>query len=302
MKKMKMRGLCLLFAALLCSVAVVGCKKTNEQGSGDTTQDTQKTKEYVILQGEPSTSYNFGDEEYAIAFRKGDVDLCRAVQAALDEILADGTAAKISTEWFGSDVLLRDNEYASDADAAGGDGSFAYVQQKGTLIIGLDNEYPPMGFLDDNGELTGIDIALAKAIEGKLGVKVVFQPITWSAKDTELKTKNIDCIWNGLSVNEDRKEAYTLSKPYLANAQIVLTANDSGIATIADLEGKRVGTQDGSAALEAMTQSGYTEKFSDLQTYETFYAAYLDLKAARIDALVGDKTFIEYILSAQTEQ
>ena len=113
----------------------------------------------------------------------------------------------------------------------------------------------------------------------------------------ELKTKNIDCIWNGLSVNDERVKAYTLSKPYLANAQIVLTEKNSGIAKIADLAGKVVGTQDGSAALDAMNESGAAAGFADLQTYETFYTAYLDLKAGRIDALVGDKTFIEYIVA-----
>lgn len=299
MKKVWMKGICAAAAMLFCAGALVGCgKEAAQTNDGDTSAAGGKTeKEYVVLSGTPSSDYNFGDEEYAIAFRKGDIDLCRAVQGAIDEILADGTAAAISTEWFGSDVLLHDNEYASDKDAEGGDGSFDYVKEKGTLVIGLDDEYPPMGFVDDNGELTGIDIALAKAACEKLGIKAEFQPIAWAAKDTELKTKNIDCIWNGLSVNDERVEAYTLSKPYLANAQIILTEKNSGIVKVSDLAGKVVGTQDGSAALDAMNGSGTAEGFSDLQTYETFYTAYLDLKAGRIDALVGDKTFIEYIVA-----
>lgn len=300
MKKLWMKGICTLAAVLCCTGALVGCGKDTAKGTSDDSSASaggKAAKEYVVLSGTPSSDYNFGDEEYAIAFRKGDIDLCRAVQGAIDEILADGTAAAISTEWFGSDVLLRDNAYASDQDAQGGDGSYDYVKNKGTLVIGLDDEYPPMGFVDDNGELTGIDIALAKAACEKLGIKAEFQPIAWAAKDTELKTKNIDCIWNGLSVNGERVEAYTLSKPYLANAQIVLTEKNSGIAKVSDLAGKVVGTQDGSAALDAMNESGAAAGFADLQTYETFYTAYLDLKAGRIDALVGDKTFIEYIVA-----
>ena len=112
-----------------------------------------------------------------------------------------------------------------------------------------------------------------------------------------MESKSIDCIWNGLSVNDERVKAYTLSKPYLANAQIVLTEKNSGIAKVSDLAGKVVGTQDGSAALDAMNERGAAAGFADLQTYETFYTAYLDLKAGRIDALVGDKTFIEYIVA-----
>lgn len=242
---------------------------------------------------------NFGYEEYAVAFRKGDFALAEAVQGALDAMYADGTGAEISTKWFGSDILLKNNDYASEITAGSEDGSLQYILDKGTFILGLDDAYPPMGFRDETtNEIVGIDIDLAREVCKRLGVELVLQPISWDAKDMELDSKNIDCIWNGLTVNESRVQTYTFSKPYMANAQVILVPDGSDITSKTALAGKTVGTQSGSAGLEALQGD---EIFAQLTVseYADYLTAYLDLKAGRIDAIVGDKTLVEYIMTNQ---
>lgn len=251
-----------------------------------------------------ASDYNYGDEEYAIAFRKGEIALVNRVQEILNELYEDGTAAEISKKWFGEDAILRDNEFPSDMTAPEEDNSLQEILDKGTLVMGFDNEYPPMGFIDeDTNETVGFDIDLAKAVAEKMGVELVLQPISWSAKEMELESKKIDCIWSGLSVDEERAEAFTLSKPYLPNAQIILTKEGSGIEKKADLAGKKVGTQEGSAGVKAIAkEEELKNSFASLNEYPDYYSAYLDLKAGRIDALVGDKTFIEYILANKADE
>ena len=100
---------------------------------------------------------------------------------------------------------------------------------KETLIVGMDDAFAPMGFKDENGEITGFDVELAKAICEKLNKKVVFQPIDWTMKETELKSGNIDLIWNGYTINEERKKKVDFSVPYLKNKQVIVTLSNSDI-------------------------------------------------------------------------
>ncbi|MPM71040.1 Membrane-bound lytic murein transglycosylase F [bioreactor metagenome] len=255
------------------------------------------SQKFVIL------DENFGEEEYAIGFRKGENALAEKVQEILDGLYTDGTAKNIAVKWFGSDVILKGNDFASKGEANSPDDSLTYITGKGTFVLGFDKEYPPMGFVDDKtGEYTGFDIDLAKALCAKWGVELKLQPVDWETKELELSSKNIDCIWSGMSVRDDRKEIFTMSKPYLANAQVILVGKDSGITKKADLAGKKVGTQAGSAALDEINTDANKElkdSFAGLQEYSTFYEAYLDLQAGRIDAIIGDKTFLEYIIANQ---
>ena len=99
----------------------------------------------------------------------------------------------------------------------GGDGDWDYVKENGKLVIGLDDTFAPMGFRDENNDLVGFDIDLAKAVCKELGVEAEFKPIDWNSKEAELKSKKIDCIWNGMSATPDRQESMSLSKKYLAN-------------------------------------------------------------------------------------
>ena len=117
--------------------------------------------------------------------------------------------------------------------------------QKGKIVIGLDDNFPPFGFHDESGELVGFDIDMAKEASKRLGMEVEFKPIDWDSKETELKSKKIDAIWNGLSITPEREQNILFSRPYENGPQILLVKNDSPIQGKADLAGKIVGTQQG---------------------------------------------------------
>ena len=169
------------------------------------------------------------------------------------------------------------------------DASWDNIVEKGYFIVGLDDEFPPMGFRDENNEIVGFDIDMAKAAAEYLGVEVQFQPVVWDTVTLSLTTGEIDCIWNGLSITEEREEAFDFSNAYTKSSQIVVTMADSDIASFADLAGKTVGTQMASASLDAIaTQPEVKDTFGELKEYDTFVSAMMDLENGRIDAVVID--------------
>jgi len=128
------------------------------------------------------------------------------------------------------------------------DNSLKTVTDKKVFVMGLDDAFPPMGFRDENNEIVGYDVDLAREVTKRMGVELVLQPIDWNAKEQELNTGKIDCIWNGFTITPERAEALTFTKPYLKNAQVVVVKSDSPFKTLADLSGKTVGLQAGSSA------------------------------------------------------
>lgn len=178
----------------------------------------------------------------------------------------------------------------------------ASTLDKDELVIGLDDTFVPMGFKDENGKLVGFDVELAEAVAKKLDKKVKFQPIDWSMKETELNNGNIDLIWNGYSITDERKEKVEFSKPYLNNTQVIVTLADSNINSKADLAGKKVGAQNGSTAVDAVEADGDIIKSFDggnLVTFEDNNAALMDLEAKRLDAIVVDEILARYYMKAR---
>ncbi len=173
---------------------------------------------------------------------------------------------------------------------------WAYIEDKGELIVGLDDAFAPMGFRDESGELVGLDIDLARAVSEELGVKVKFKPIVWDTKEMELMSKNIDCIWNGMSATEERQEKMALSKKYLNNRIVILTKDDSvKVANADDLKNYKIGTQVDSAALETMMNSDKYDVFKDnISQYKTYDEALMDMKTGRLDCMVVDEVLGEY--------
>lgn len=171
-----------------------------------------------------------------------------------------------------------------------------YIKDKGTLVIGLDDTFAPMGFRDKDNKLVGFDIDLARAVGKELGVKVKFKPIEWKAKEAELKSKNIDCIWNGMSATPDRQKSMSLSKKYLENKILVMSLNPSlNIKSADELKNYKIGTQAGSAALEAIQKNSKYDEFKDnISEYDTYDQAILDMKAGRIDAVAIDQVYAIY--------
>ncbi len=123
-----------------------------------------------------------------------------------------------------------------------------------SLTVGFDAEFPPYGYMDDNGDYVGFDLDLAAEVCKRQGWELVKQPIDWNSKDMELSSGAIDCIWNGFTMN-GREDQYTFSDPYIDNSQVFVVAADSGIASWDDLAGKEVLVQADSSALHALTVS-----------------------------------------------
>ena len=169
--------------------------------------------------------------------------------------------------------------------------------QKGKIVIGLDDNFLPFGFHDESGELVGFDIDMAKEASKRLGMEVEFKPIDWDSKETELKSKKIDAIWNGLSITPEREQNILFSRPYENGPQILLVKNDSPIQGKADLAGKIVGTQQGSTGLEAIeAEPELRDSFKELKQYSDNVTSFMDLEVGRIDAVVVAQTTAAYFI------
>ena len=163
------------------------------------------------------------------------------------------------------------------------------------IVIGLDDNFPPMGFRDDKGQLVGFDIDLAREAAKRLGVEVEFKPIDWNAKEAELNGQRVDVLWNGLTITDERKKNIAFTAPYMENHQIIVVKGDSPIKTKADLAGKLVGVQDGSSAVDAIGKDEATAKsFKDLKKYGDNVTALMDLTTGRVEAVVLDEVVGRY--------
>ena len=168
-----------------------------------------------------------------------------------------------------------------------------------TFTVGFDAEFPPYGYRDENGEYVGFDLDLAAEVAKRNGWKLVKQPIDWDAKDMELSSGAIDCIWNGFTIN-GREEDYTWSQPYVDNSQVVVVASDSGIKTKADLAGKVVAVQKDSSALAALNDEENKENialrdsFKQLIEYADYNTAFMDLEQGAVEAVAIDIGVAQY--------
>jgi len=174
-------------------------------------------------------------------------------------------------------------------DARAADTSLQAVKQKGKLVLGLDDSFPPMGFRNDDNQIVGYDIDLAKEVAKRLGVQLAPQPIDWNAKEQELNTSKIDCIWNGFTITPERQKAMLFSRPYLRNAQVVVVKKDSGYTTLAALKGKKVGLQAGSSAADALAAAkDFKASLKEVVEFKDNLTALMDLEARGVDAVVMD--------------
>ena len=164
-----------------------------------------------------------------------------------------------------------------------------------TFKMGIDAEYPPFSYLDDNGNYAGFDVDVCKAVCDKLGWEIEIVPINWDTKLISLDNKEHDCIWSGMTILDTMKEAgYVLSAPYFDNSQVILTKKDSGITKPADLAGKRVAVQLGTSGEELLADpEGQLELAKTFEggapvTMENFNICGTELDAGGVDAVVID--------------
>ena len=170
---------------------------------------------------------------------------------------------------------------------------------KGKIVVGLDDNFPPMGFKDENNEIVGFDIDLAKEAAKRMGREVEFKAIDWSSKEAELKSGRVDVLWNGLDITEKRKENMLFSDPYMDNRQILFVKKGTtGITGEKSLAGKVVGTQSAGTAEEYMDKSDFFKKqVKEVKKYPDYVAAFMDLENGRVDAIVGDEITGRYYMS-----
>lgn len=182
---------------------------------------------------------------------------------------------------------------------------FAGCQNESTdnqFIVGFDNAFPPMGFVNDQGENVGFDLDLAAKVAEKLDMELVLRPIAWNAKDMELESGSISCIWNGFTM-EGREDDYTFTEPYMNNNQIVVVRADSTYQTFADLSGKNAAVQDESSALNALeSNTALKESFSEIVKTADNLGALNELNAGAVEAVVMDECVARYNIEKQGGQ
>lgn len=175
-----------------------------------------------------------------------------------------------------------------------------------TFTVGFDPEFPPYGYRDESGEYVGFDLDLAAEVCARNGWELVKQPIDWDAKDMELSSGAIDCIWNGFTMN-GREEEYTWTEPYVDNSQVFAVAADSGIEKKSDLAGKVVAVQKDSSALAALNDEEVPENialkdsFKELIEYADYNTAFMDLEMGAVDAVAIDIGVAKYQIESREE-
>lgn len=196
-------------------------------------------------------------------------------------------------------------EVAEATEAAAETETPADTAEEGrTFTVGFDAEYPPYGYMDDNGEYVGFDLDCAQAVCDALGWELVKKPINWDSKDMELESGTIDCIWNGFSITPDRADDYTWSDPYVDNTQVILVAADAGISTLDDLAGKNVVVQAASSALEALNGEDCADlkaSFGSLTENPDYNTAFMNLESGAADAIAIDIGVAQYQIDQREE-
>ncbi len=180
---------------------------------------------------------------------------------------------------------------AATADSAGED--WTYLESKGNLVIGI-TYFEPMNYMDENNELTGFETDFAKAVCEELKLEPKFQEIDWDSKEIELKTKSIDCIWNGLTITPERQENMDISIPYMENKQVMVCNKDKVAQFAESVEGASVVAESGSAGEDVAKEDEFF-KGADYQPVQSQSTALLEVKAGTADIAI-----IDFVMSKGT--
>ena len=181
------------------------------------------------------------------------------------------------------------------------DNSLQNVLDKGTLVLGLDDSFPPMGFRDENNNIVGFDIDVATEVANRMGAELKLQPIEWSTKEMELNTGSVDCLWNGLSIDDERKQAMDLSEPYMTNRMVLVVLNDSEYTDQASLAGKTIGVQNGSTAEKILEESDFSKTIGNTIGFKDNVTAFMELETKGIDAIFMDEVVANYAITSQNK-
>lgn len=208
------------------------------------------------------------------------------------------TVVLIATSLFSLFGCKKTQKENVNAENASNVNAVEALKSRGVFVLGLDDSFPPLGYRNDDNEIVGYDIDLAKEVTKRLGVEFKAQPIDWSAKELELETGEIDCIWNGFTITEERKEALSFTEAYLNNAQVLVVRNGSNIKSLADFAGKTLGIQSGSSAEEAIEDNpAFAESVGSIIKFKDNVTALNDLDIGGVDGVVMDSIVANNVIS-----
>ena len=216
-------------------------------------KDTTYANSLMIIDG-----LDLATEQYGIAARKGS-GLTKKINAALIELAKDGTVDTIADKYGLKSEICIDKNATVEELTADEKADWDYIVGKGEFIVGY-TLFAPIAY-EENGELIGFDIELAKAVAAKLGLQVDFQIIEWSTKEAKLKAKTIDCIWNGMTITPERQAEMEVTIPYMNNKQVaIIRKADKDIYTDTDSMKKAlIGAEDGSAGMSCVVKENEAE-------------------------------------------
>lgn len=197
-------------------------------------------------------------------------------------------------------ALLLSCAGCGDQNDAQTDESWNKVSEAGTLVLGLDDAFPPMGYVDtQTGEIIGFDIDVAREVCSRLGVELQLQPIDWLNKTMELNDGNVDCLWNGFSKTPEREEDFNLSIPYMKNNQIILVKADSDYVGLDSLAGKIIGVQADSSAEVALNEDAdFKSSLQEVVQIDDYSKAILEIQNGTIDAIAIDEVVARFYLTS----
>ncbi len=280
-----------ILISILMILSLAGCGGNAAQSGADSSA-AEPEAAYVFL------DEDLGVESYAIGFRIGESELAETVSGAVQALVADGTYEKIGTNYpdIKDYLCLKADDIDTSSLPEKGSGDPSY-----TFKHGFDLDYPPYSYLQDDGSVGGFDVELCQAVCEYMGWGYEAVPFNWDAKDLELNAGSCDCIWSGFT-KEGREDDYEWGITYSNNTQGILVAADSGIKTLDDLKGKKVGVQTATSAYDMLEDSraDLAATFEELKIYETYTIAFNDLKAGAIDAIAIDMTAGTFLVANES--
>lgn len=193
------------------------------------------------------------------------------------------------------------NEQEQQAQAEGDSGSgevvdtLDVIREKGVMVAGLDDSFPPMGYRNENNELVGFDIDMGEEIAKRMGIRIEWQPTDWDGVISALQTKRFDVIISGMTVTEERAQQVNFTQPYVKAGVVALVkAGNDSVKSREDLSGKVVGIQGGSSGEEVVKE---LEGLKEVKRYKQFPECLSDLEIGRLDAAIVDVTVAAHYLA-----
>ena len=190
----------------------------------------------------------------------------------------------------------------SPSSGTGTDESWRKVEQSGTLIVGTDGTFPPMGYTDENGELVGFDIDVAKEAGKHLGVDIKFQIIDWGKKQEALDSYKVDVLWNGFSKTPESAQSFSMSNTYLSSNQTILVKGNSTFQSLKDLNGGTVGVQSNSSAKYALNSTqnrDFKHSLKKIVEIGSYPEAVIQIEQGNIEAICIDEVSARYFMNNQ---